>query len=187
MENYYEACMQDMCEMFLFYTGISVFCLEGDTWNQRFFPFYSYTTLILQLQLLLNLHLAWFFLLLLCLVFVAQIIFCVHASLKNRKHTEKNDARNDISLIFMKLILLDRCVPLFAFLLKIIYNYYANCFSSTMFFIYYGSINLLWLFKIVSYLLMEFLHHKNIYHTFTNVKFHRDVVICYTYSTLPTF
>lgn len=31
MENDYEACMQDMYEMFLFYTGISVFCLRGDT------------------------------------------------------------------------------------------------------------------------------------------------------------
>lgn len=30
-ENNSEACMQDMYEMFLFYTGISVFCLKGDT------------------------------------------------------------------------------------------------------------------------------------------------------------
>lgn len=52
-ENYNETCMQVMYEMFLFYTGTSVFCLQGDTWNQRIFPFYSYTTLILLLHLLL--------------------------------------------------------------------------------------------------------------------------------------
>ncbi len=36
----------------------------------------------------------------------------------NRKHTEKNDAKNDISIIFMKLILLDRCVPYLLFFLR---------------------------------------------------------------------
>lgn len=30
-ENYNETCMQVMYEMFLFYTGTSVFCLQGDT------------------------------------------------------------------------------------------------------------------------------------------------------------
>lgn len=42
-------------------------------------------------------------------------------------------------LFFMKLILLDRCVPCSHFLLNIIYNY-ANHFSSTVF-------HLLWINK----------------------------------------
>lgn len=53
--------------------------------------------------------------------------------------------RNDLSVVFVKQTLLDRCVYL-PFFFMIIYNY-ANCFSSAMLLICYGSINLLQLFK----------------------------------------
>lgn len=64
---------------------------------------------------------------------------------------------------------------LFAFLFMIIYNY-ANCFSSAMFFIQHGSINLLWLFKIVSHLLMELLLLSLLFSNLSNIYFTRTIV-----------
>lgn len=72
MENYNEACMQDMCEMCLFYTGVSVFCLKYlKSENIPFLFIYNFNPFSVNLGDFL-----------LCLVFVAQIIFCVHASFK---------------------------------------------------------------------------------------------------------
>lgn len=97
--------MQDMYEMFLFSTGI---ILEIREYSLLLI---GYTTLIPLHQLLLNFYFDDF---LLCLVFVAQMIFYVQLP-SDRKPAEKIHATNDVHIIFMKLILPDRCVPCLLF------------------------------------------------------------------------
>lgn len=162
MENYNEACMQDMYEMFLFYTGISVFWLKGDTWNQRIFLFFYYhPTLILLLQLVLSLYFGDF-----CFAYSFcssnEILCSCFIKIEN---IPKRMMLGMTFLLFYEADSAGQMCSVFAFPPMIIYNY-ANCFSSTMFFIYYGSINLLWLFKIVSHLLMELLSDKNQWNIF---------------------